>query len=488
MKTKFFMLLAAVLLGSVSAFAQSGNNNPAKGDVNEDGMVDVADINAILKIMKDGGGPVAVGGYFYLGTTEPTAANYKSLPGAVTTFTSIDDAVGTTASVAAGETLYMLCPAAWVTEKNMALEDKSGNTIDFLDEIDAATISGHVIYKTQVWNAPNDVVLKTKQASTTYYYYAGTTKPTSLSQVSTVTSYPAETTYTNNSGAKSHIFVLTNSNKSVTFIEPSLNAPITQKDVDTTTISGYKIFETAVGVANTGTVKIQISETNTYYFGTLTESQLANQTTVNNLAYNKSGNKPSTLTVPSGYPTQEGSYLVFMYPSSWGTPTIKSVNGFGTGNMSASDAGINNPSNKVITFWDGHGITANTVFNIVWNAPNDVAYYYYAGWTQPTASNVDTIIAETYPAESGSTTIHTAGKKTTSKSTMDYTSNTLYNANAKATYYVLVPTGHAIYDSLNNNVIASTFTSKGNITVGGQTHTVYASNGTSRNIGAIIIK
>lgn len=161
MKTKFFMLLAAVLLGSVSAFAQSGNKNPAKGDVNEDGMVDVADINAILKMMKDGGGPVAVGGYFYLGTTEPTAANYKSLPGAVTTFTSIDDAVGTTASVAVGETLYMLCPAAWVTEKNMALEDKSGNTIDFLDEKDAATISGYVIYKTQVWNAPNDVVLKT---------------------------------------------------------------------------------------------------------------------------------------------------------------------------------------------------------------------------------------------------------------------------------------------------------------------------------------
>ena len=71
---------------------------------------------------------------------------------------------------------------------------------------------------------------------------------------------------------------------------------------------------------------------------------------------------------------------------------------------------------------------------------------------------------------------------------MDYTSNTLYNANAKATYYVLVPTGHAIYDSLNNNVIASTFTSKGNITVGNQTHTVYASNSTSRGINAIIIK
>ena len=42
------------------------------------------------------------------------------------------------------------------------MEDKSGNTIVFLDEKDAATISGYVIYKTQVWNAPNDVVLKTQ--------------------------------------------------------------------------------------------------------------------------------------------------------------------------------------------------------------------------------------------------------------------------------------------------------------------------------------
>ena len=122
------------------------------------------------------------------------------------------------------------------------------------------------------------------------------------------------------------------------------------------------------------------------------------------------------------------------------------------------------------------------------NAAPQTTYYYYAGWTLPTTSNVDTIIAETYPAVNGSATMNMAGKKTTSKSTMDYTSNTLYNANAKATYYVLVPTGHAIYDSLNNNVIASTFTSLGNITVGNQTHTIYASNSTSRYINAIIIK
>ena len=73
MKTKFFMLLAAVLL-SASAFAQSGNNGTLKGDVNGDGVVDVADINAIIQIMKDGGGTGEETKYdWYAGQTQPSS-------------------------------------------------------------------------------------------------------------------------------------------------------------------------------------------------------------------------------------------------------------------------------------------------------------------------------------------------------------------------------------------------------------------------------
>ena len=72
MKTRIMTMLTALLL-SVSAFAQSGET-PLKGDVNEDGKVDVADINAIIKIMKDAGG---TGGetfyYWYAGQTPPTS-------------------------------------------------------------------------------------------------------------------------------------------------------------------------------------------------------------------------------------------------------------------------------------------------------------------------------------------------------------------------------------------------------------------------------
>ena len=72
MKTKIMMLLAAMLL-SARAFAQSENNEPLKGDVNGDGKVDVADINEIIKIMKEAGGTAGETTYYwYVGQTDPS--------------------------------------------------------------------------------------------------------------------------------------------------------------------------------------------------------------------------------------------------------------------------------------------------------------------------------------------------------------------------------------------------------------------------------
>ena len=98
MKTKkFFMLLAAVLL-SVSAFAQSGNNEPLKGDVNGDGVVDYADIEAVIEIMKNAGGYVDSNYYWYVGQTDPSTmteisgtADYNNGGGWTSTGNSVPD-------------------------------------------------------------------------------------------------------------------------------------------------------------------------------------------------------------------------------------------------------------------------------------------------------------------------------------------------------------------------------------------------------------
>lgn len=65
------MLLAAVLLGSASAFAQS--NEPLKGDVNGDGVVDVADIAAVIAIIKNNAAAPQTTYYWYVGETNPSS-------------------------------------------------------------------------------------------------------------------------------------------------------------------------------------------------------------------------------------------------------------------------------------------------------------------------------------------------------------------------------------------------------------------------------
>ena len=66
-----FVFAAMMLLVSSSAMAQS---ETLKGDVNADGVVDVADIAAIIKIMQEAGGAVeATKYYWYVGNENPTS-------------------------------------------------------------------------------------------------------------------------------------------------------------------------------------------------------------------------------------------------------------------------------------------------------------------------------------------------------------------------------------------------------------------------------
>ena len=70
MKQKIFMLLAAVLLSSASMFAQS--NEPLKGDVNGDGVVDVADVVAVIDIIAKSQNDSETTYYWYVGQTDPS--------------------------------------------------------------------------------------------------------------------------------------------------------------------------------------------------------------------------------------------------------------------------------------------------------------------------------------------------------------------------------------------------------------------------------
>lgn len=69
MKTKTIFMLAAMLLMSMGAFAQS--NEPLEGDVNKDGKVDVADIVKVIDIMAAGEQPQPTVYYWYAGQNQP---------------------------------------------------------------------------------------------------------------------------------------------------------------------------------------------------------------------------------------------------------------------------------------------------------------------------------------------------------------------------------------------------------------------------------
>jgi hypothetical protein len=169
MKTKkFLMLLAAVLLSCASAFAQSGNNESLKGDVNGDGTVDVADLTAIIKIMKDAGGAVGEKMYYwYAGTKQVEASNFTDIASRIP-----ESEIPQTGSVSAtGQFVYFVLPE---TKRLASLVGANGSPIKY-DYTDAF---GYRIYKTL--NTINETVYYTVE-QITYYWYAGQTQPTTIS-------------------------------------------------------------------------------------------------------------------------------------------------------------------------------------------------------------------------------------------------------------------------------------------------------------------
>ena len=123
----------------------------------------------------------------------------------------------------------------------------------------------------------------------------------------------------------------------------------------------------------------------------------------------------------------------------------------------------------------------------------ETQYYWYAGWTEPTEANIATIVNETYPASNTDSTLNKAGGSTTDSSTInaDYSKNKLFDnrilsGGTMSNYYVVVPNGLLVYDTIGTIVCGDGKALRPHSTFAN--HTVYKSSSASVYINAIIIK
>lgn len=128
---------------------------------------------------------------------------------------------------------------------------------------------------------------------------------------------------------------------------------------------------------------------------------------------------------------------------------------FGTSAMAQVDSTLEGDVNGdgVVDIAD---ITA-VIAIIKQNAEANPTYYWYAGWTEPTASNIGTIVNEKYPKAKDSTVMNPAGLTSTTLSghEINFTTNPIYdqegrNTTNKKYYYVVVPNGYGIQNTTTN--------------------------------------
>lgn len=294
MKTKITILLTALLmLVGISVNAQVKNQTPKraetttpiKGDVNEDGVVDIADINAVIEIMKNGGGTSGETKYYwYVGQEPPTSTsnNPNIVTGAVPGWHEIGTSIGTytfasplynseanpiTSNPSKNSNWYVAFPSTsslGVYDSADRNEVTNGNWTTE-QPIIVAGITYNVYKSVGTYRNFNVWWIHTEESQTKYYWYVGTTKPTSLSQAETVSEYPTEYTFTNPSTeTKCYVYVLTNTNKTVNMYDPAMpTLPLTIQ-TDITTINGYKITylgteDGPARIAKGGSVIIKVS-------------------------------------------------------------------------------------------------------------------------------------------------------------------------------------------------------------------------------------
>ena len=246
MKTKITFLLAALLitLFSVNANAQS-NTTPIKGDVNGDGVVDVADINAIIAIMKNGGGTNDGKYWFSIGPEEITANNYTTANNAAqvteypTSYTSD-----------ARQYIYCLVPN---TKTVQFIEPTFNAPIDLYEQ--NVNIPGSKVYKSSS-KIMGTINLKIED-NVAYWFSIGPEEITAdnyttANNAAQVTEYP--TSY--ESTARQYLYCIIPDTKTIQFIEPTLNAPIELYE-QSVNIPRHKVYKSSSKIMGTINLKIE---------------------------------------------------------------------------------------------------------------------------------------------------------------------------------------------------------------------------------------
>ena len=106
-----------------------GTSNNPNGDVTGEGKVNAADIVEIVKIMKALGSGM---GYFWIGTYIPTYNHFPQKEEIVTTYKSITEALANAPSfnVEKGQYLVILCPSSWnVNINDIGFQDNTSGKI-----------------------------------------------------------------------------------------------------------------------------------------------------------------------------------------------------------------------------------------------------------------------------------------------------------------------------------------------------------------------
>jgi hypothetical protein len=104
-----------------------------------------------------------------------------------------------------------------------------------------------------------------------------------------------------------------------------------------------------------------------WYVGSMSEADALNTTTLGNIVNGKNATSSttgiSTVTIPNDAANE---VIVFVYPEIWGRPTIKSENGFGTGDSYYKDEGFELPAGYNASFWPGDQAIKGKTLNITW--------------------------------------------------------------------------------------------------------------------------